>query len=286
VIAGPKNRAWWLEITAAGTPQIAGKFVGAPGGQLDDIPDIKIENDQLVFKFNRAYKQPNTNVDGIYKATLAGGKLVGTFNVQDDPATLQWTGVRAPKLTGDDPAKYREGKPVELFNGKDLSGWNLAQPDKKDSWTIQDGVMNNVPGGSDLISQQKFWNFKLHAEYRLGKQSNSGIGLRGRYEVQIFDDHGAPPSAHGNGAIYSRIVPSTNASKPAGEWQSDDVTLIGNVVTVVLNGTTIIDRKAIEGLTAIATDPNESDPGPIIIQGDHGSVEFRKITVTPLLKSK
>jgi hypothetical protein len=117
----------------------------------------------------------------------------------------------------------------------------------------------------------------------VGANSNSGIGLRGRYEVQILQDYGRPVSLHGNGALYSRILPAKNASKPANEWQTYDITLVGNYVTVVLNGEKIIDNKEIEGLTAIAMDPNEGEPGPIVIQGDHGSVEFRKITLTPLV---
>jgi hypothetical protein len=153
---------------------------------------------------------------------------------------------------------------------------------KKMDWTVQDGVLKNAAGTTDIITQQKFWDFKLHAEYRVGPKSNSGIGLRGRYEVQIFDDYGEPASLHGNGALYSRILPVENASKPANEWQTFDITLVGNLVTVVLNGKNIIDHKEIEGLTAVAIDPHESEPGPFIIQGDHGAVEFRKFTVTPL----
>jgi hypothetical protein len=117
----------------------------------------------------------------------------------------------------------------------------------------------------------------------VGPKSNSGIGLRARYEVQILEDYGRPVSLHGNGALYSRILPSSNASKPANEWQTFDITLVGNHVTVILNGVTIIDNKEIDGLTAVAVDPNEGEPGPIIIQGDHGSVEFRKLTITPLI---
>ena len=108
--------------------------------------------------------------------------------------------------------------------------------------------------------------------------------MRGRYEVQILEDYGKPPDTHGNGALYSRILPTSNASKPAGEWQTFDITLAGNMVTIVLNGTKIIDNKEIDGLTAIASDPNEGEPGPIQLQGDHGPVEFRKVTLTPLLR--
>jgi hypothetical protein len=118
----------------------------------------------------------------------------------------------------------------------------------------------------------------------VGAHSNSGVGLRGRYEVQILEDHGQPPNRHGNGALYSRIVPRINASKPAGEWQTFDVRLVGRQVTVVLNDERIIDKQEIEGLTAIAANGDEDKPGPFLLQGDHGPVEFRKIIVMPLVK--
>jgi hypothetical protein len=116
----------------------------------------------------------------------------------------------------------------------------------------------------------------------VGKGSNSGLGLRDRYEVQIFEKFGSPPDTHTMGSVYSRIVPSENASKPAGEWQTMDIRLVGRIVTVKLNGKVVIDKREIEGLTAMAHDPNEAQPGPISIQGDHGTVEFRELTLTPL----
>jgi hypothetical protein len=149
-------------------------------------------------------------------------------------------------------------------------------------WTVENGILKNAPGTTDIMSQQKFKDFKLHAEYRYEAGSNSGIGLRGRYEIQIHDDYGKPAYNKGHGSLYSRIAPTSNPSKPAGQWQAADITLVGNRLTVALNGTTIIDNQEVEGLTAIAIDPDEADPGPFVIQGDHGAVEFRKFTVTPL----
>lgn len=144
--------------------------------------------------------------------------------------------------------------------------------------------MANVAHANNLVSDRSFWNFKLHVEYRVGKDSNSGIGLRGRYEVQILEDYGRPPDRHSNGALYSRIVPAVNASKPAGEWQAYDIRLVGRMVTVVLNDQKVIDKQEIEGLTAIAGNADEGEPGPIILQGDHGPVEFRNIVLTPLVR--
>jgi hypothetical protein len=118
----------------------------------------------------------------------------------------------------------------------------------------------------------------------LGPKTNSGIGLRGRYEIQILEDYGREPNTHSAGALYSRIAPKVNASKPAGEWQTYDIRLIGRTLTVVFNGIKVLDKVEVEGLTAMAHDADEDQPGPISIQGDHGPVEIRKITVTPLVR--
>ncbi len=286
-----RARAWWLEVTGAGTPNIAGKFVGAPGGQLDVIPKIGVKNGQLEFAFDRRYSipgNPRTGPEkkGSYRAKLVDGKLQGTFEVEGEPSSkLTWTGVRAPEINEKDDGSWKPGKPIEVFDRKDLSGWHSRVSGHDIGWRVTDGILNNGNAGVlDLVSDRTFWNFALHAEYRIGKGSNSGIGLRGRYEVQIFDDYGQPPSVHGNGALYSRIVPSKNASRPPGEWQTMDIRLVGRDVTVVLNDQKVIDKQVIEGLTAIATDPDEGKPGPIVLQGDHGPVEFRNITLTPLNK--
>jgi hypothetical protein len=281
-----RKRAWWLEVKGATTSQPEGSFIGAPGGGLDKLSDLKVDNNELSFSFTRAFRygtapQP-TPRKGVYRAKLVSGKLEGTLEIEGHEP-IRWTGVRAPKFDPVNPTKLKAGKPVELFNGKDLTGWRPLLENRKVEWQVAEGITKNVPGAVDILTDQKFWNFKLHAEYRVGPKSNSGIGLRGRYEVQILEDHGRPVSLHGNGALYSRILPTTNASKPANEWQTFDITLVGNRVTVVLNGTTIVDDKEVEGLTAVAIDPNEGEPGPIIIQGDHGAVEFRKLTLTPLL---
>jgi hypothetical protein len=283
-----RTRAWWLEVSGSGTDKLKGRFVGAPGGQLDDIPKIAIFDGELRFSFERRYHGGDSKAPlekGLYWARLEGGKLKGTFEIEGEPNSyLEWTGVRAPALSDKDDGTWKRGDPVSLFNGKDLSGWLPILPGKPLGWTVKDGVMVNSPAAVDIMSDKKFWNFDLHVEFLIAPHSNSGIGLRGRYEVQIFDDYGHPPSIHGDGAIYSRIVPIVNASKPANEWQTFDIRLIGRQVTVVENGLKLIEKATIDGLTAIAQDANESDPGPIILQGDHGLVQFRKVVVYPLVK--
>jgi hypothetical protein len=203
--------------------------------------------------------------------------LVGT-------SPTKWIGVRAPEIKEKDDGSWREEKPIPLFNGKDLAGWEALEKDRKSGWTVRNGILRAPGGGANLVSQRKFWNFKLHIEFNVAERSNSGIGLRGRYEIQIQDDYGRPPDTHSNGSLYSRIAPRVNACKPAGQWQVFDITLVGRDLTVVLNGTKIIDRQVVEGLTAMGHDPNEGQPGPISLQGDHGPVEFRNIVLTPLVR--
>ena len=143
-----------------------------------------------------------------------------------------------------------------------------------------DGILSNVRPGVDLVTEQKFEDFKLHVEFRYPKGSNSGIYLRGRYEVQIEDNYGDDPESHKIGGVYGFLTPSINAAKEAGEWQSMDITLVGRVLTVVFNGERVIDRQTIPGITGGAIDNREGEPGPLMIQGDHGPVEFRKVEIT------
>ncbi|MCW5981939.1 MAG: DUF1080 domain-containing protein [Bryobacteraceae bacterium] len=289
-----RSRAWWLEVQGAGgAGQLKGRFVGAPGGGMYEPNQISIRGGELTFVFLRKYGIPAEKRDyaelpdrrGVYKARLVDGKLQGTFEVEGHPATrLDWTGERAPEITDRDDGTWKEQAPVELFNGNDLRGWTPMIPGKELGWSVQDGILTNSDDANNLVSERKFWNFKLRAEYRLVPGSNSGIGLRGRYEIQIADDHGRPPTVQSHGSLYSRIAPRMNASKPPGEWQTMEITLIGRDVTVVLNGHTVIEKGVVEGLTAMGHDPHEDQPGPISVQGDHRKVEIRKLTVTPLKK--
>ena len=285
-ISGERDRAWWLEVNGAGTSTPKGKFVGAPGGQLDDIPKLSVSDGELRFALERRSSRDAKAVQkGLYYARLEEGKLKGTFEIEGDSSSyLEWVGVRAPMLSDKDDGTWKKGEPVSLFNGHDLTGWQALAPNRPLGWSVRDGAIWNVAGTNNLVSEKKYWNFALHAEFRVGPRGNSGIGLRGRYEVQIIDDFDRPASPHTTGAIYSRIAPSMNASDLPGEWQTLDIRLVGRQASVVLNGIRVIEKQTIEGLTAIAIDANEAEPGPIVLQGDHGPIEFRKIILYPLTK--
>jgi len=282
----PRPRAWWVELNGVGSSNPTGKFVSAYAGDMNKIDAISVENGELKFVIKRPGRGNNTPPPSmIYTAKLVDGKLEGTQSVegQKNPP-LPWTGVRAPVIKDKDDGTWKEGKPIALFNGKDLSGWKGLVPGAEVKWTVEDGILRNAPPTTDIISDRSFWNFALHTEFRIKEHSNSGIGLRGRYEIQILDDYGKPPGTHGAAALYSRIAPSVNASKPAGEWQTYDIRLIGRTLTIVHNGKKVLDKVEVEGLTAIANNPDEGEPGPFIIQGDHSYVEIKSFVVTPLTK--
>jgi len=165
-----------------------------------------------------------------------------------------------------------------------VSGWLCQDPRRPMGWFVKDGIlMNQGKEANNIYTQQKFDDFKLEVEFNVDPQSNSGVYLRGRYEIQILDGYGRPLDVHSQGALYGFIVPAVNADKPAGEWQTYEITLIANHVTVMLNGTKIIENGEVPGITGGALDANEKGPGPILLQGDHGRVQFRKVRLTPLI---
>jgi len=281
-VTGDTSRAWWMELQDVGTPAARGSFVSDFWGDLNRIDEMLVGDGELKFGFH--HQENGQEIHDIYSARLEGGKLIGTARTEGSPKPpVNWVGVRAPAIGEKDDGSWRAGQPVVLFNHKDMAGWRSLTPDKPFGWSVEDSLLKATGRASNLVSEQKFWNFELHVEFRLPERSNSGIGLRSRYEVQILEDYGRLPNSHGNGAVYSRILPSENASKPAGEWQTYDIRLVGRHVTVVLNGKKVIDNGLIEGLTSIANDPDEGLPGALTLQGDHGPVDFREVVLTPLL---
>ncbi len=173
------------------------------------------------------------------------------------------------------------GRWLSLFDGKGLTGWHPRQAGEKNGWMVQNGVLVNTPPSTDLVSDQKFQDFDLHYEYMYPAGSNSGVYLRGRYEIQIQDDFGKAPESHINGAIYGVVTPTSNPTKRAGEWQTVDTRIIGERVTVVLNGKKTIDDAPVH-VTGGALDNQVGAPGPIMLQGDHGKVTFRNIRLRPI----
>jgi hypothetical protein len=278
-------RAWWLEISGAGTGNLKGKFVGASVGLVDEIPKLSVSDGELRFALDGHFRRDRGLEKALYWARFEDSKLKGTFEIEGDPSSyLEWSGVRAPVLPEKDDGSWKKADPLVLLDGHDLAGWQPLSSVRPPGWTIKDGLLTGLNGASNLISEKKFWNFSLDAEYRIGNHADARIGLRGRYEVQITDDIDRSPSNRGSGAILGRIAPTANVARLAGEWQTLTVRLVGRQVTVVLNGVRVIDRQIIDGPTGIMLDANEGDPGPILLECERGPLEFRKIVVHPLAK--
>jgi Domain of Unknown Function (DUF1080) len=265
----------WLELREDnGT--VKAEMVGR-WGNARPLPKAEIAEGRLTFVSPKEEEESKTDL--VFVGTLQGSTLSGTLNGPDGK-TWSWTGVRAPSLKRDHPTTW--GHPVALFNGKDLSGWRMDKPNSEKVWKVENGALITPGNGPELINNSKFGDFKFHVEFNCGPDSNSGVYLRGRYEVQIETDSIAEPPSHHMGAIYGFLAPDPEQPRKPGEWQTYDITLVGRTVTVVQNGHTIIDQKEIPGITGGALDSHEGLPGPIYLQGsEKGRVAFRKIEITP-----
>lgn len=263
----------WLEVELSGIRTLVGHFV-AEGGSARPISKVNFTNGKLNFSIPPQWDK--TDIDLVMNAEIKEGKLVGTIK-NNRGEVHPFVGERAPSLVRTSPTVW--GAPITLFNGKDLSGWKTQTNDNQ--WVAENGIMKSPRSGSNIMTDQKFNDFKLHIEVRYPKGSNSGVYLRGRYEVQVEDSYGKDPTSHFFGGVYGFLTPNEMAVKPAGEWQVYDITLIGRRVTVVANGKTIISDQIIPGITGGALDSKEGEAGPIFLQGDHGPVEFRNIVITP-----
>ena len=270
-----RDHVYWLEVTEEnGT--LRGRFLNRGGSPLP-LPHIAAENGELIFHVAGREDKPGPE----FRARREGSRLVGRAKYPD--RTVEWTGVRPPSWPAANAnARHTTGKPVALFDGTSLDNWELQHKGRPSGWSVADGAMANEPKANNLISRQKFKDFSVEAEYKLEKGSNSGIYLRGRHELQVLDDFGKPPESHGHMSIYAWTPPRVNASKPPGEWQAMKATLVGNRLSVTLNGQQVHDNTVVEAITGGALDADEQAPGPIMIQGDHGRVWIRKLIITPI----
>jgi hypothetical protein len=265
----------WLEVRRSGSHTLVGSFVGQ-FGSARPISQVIFENGALHFTIPPQFESRSDNL--AFKGKIDGELLRGeTTDEKARPAT--WEARHAPSLKRARAPVW--DTPIELFNGRDLTGWKPRDAKAKNGWMVHEGVLENAKPATDLLTDKTFGDFKLHAEFRYPTRSNSGIYLRGRYEFQIEDNFGQEPDSHKIGGIYGFLTPSVNAAKKPGEWQTVDITLIGRTLTAVFNGERIIDRQAIPGITGGALDSDEGKPGPIMLQGDHGRIEFRNLILTP-----
>jgi hypothetical protein len=250
-----------------------GKIEGSavdPQGLTFDVRDAKLAGNVLEFV---AVLRDRPEIRGTARCEVRGDVLVGRVEVvppgQSEKRTIDFRGTRDRKW----------GAPVALLAKEGLEGWKRRNPATKSGWKVTDGILENGDNDCDIMSETKFRDFKLHLEYKVAKRCNSGIYLRGRYELQIVGS--TELESHGNMAVYSRLSPVTNNMKDFDEWQVVDVTFVGRWLTVVFNGEVVHDNAYLDGITGGATDPWEEEPGPLNLQGDHGKILFRNVVVTP-----
>jgi Domain of Unknown Function (DUF1080) len=268
----------WLELRLE-NGQLKAEMVGR-WGNARPLPSSELSDGHL--KFVSPKEEEGSQADLVFEGTLSGKILTGTLTGPDGK-TWQWTGRRAPSLKRTGPPSW--AAPITLFNGKDLTGWHEDKPGASPVWKVENGLLISPGNGPELINNSKFEDFKLHVEFNCGPESNSGVYLRGRYEVQIETDSITDPPERRLGSVYGFLAPSPEPARTPDKWQTYDITLIGRAVTVVLNGTTIIDHKEIPGITGGALDSHEELPGPIYLQGsEKGHVMFRNIVITPAIK--
>jgi hypothetical protein len=294
---------YWLELKEE-NGKLTSLFLNRTSHPVP-LTAVKIEGDELIFQAGGTAEKP-TGPE--FHAKVEGGKLVGHHTVTvrgragatgapaPAPAerTINWIGVRPPVWPASNAnGKHTYGKPVVLYDSSapptsldDVWG---SQGNRPVNWTIDADhlLANPVPGGVNLVSKQKFDNFKVLVEYKLEPKSNSGIYLRGRYELQVLDDLTDTTTEKflTQAAIYGRRAPDVLASKAPGEWQTMEAVMVGNKVTVTLNGKRVHDNQPVIGVTGGTLDNDELSPGPLMIQGDHGHIWIRKIIVTPITKA-
>jgi hypothetical protein len=265
----------WLEIQQ-GDGQLTARMVSR-WGHARALPKIQLLNGTVTFVSPK--EEEDRKTDMVFEGRLEGNTLSGT-TTGPDGTPWQWIGLKAPALHRTSAPKW--GKPIPLFNGKDLTGWRMNDPSPAVEWRVENGTLLSPGHGPEIIHDSKFEDFKLHIEFNAPPNSNSGVYLRGRYEVQIETDSVQEPPSHHTGGVYGFLAPSPELPRKPGEWQSFDITLIGRMITVVQNGQTIIDNQEIPGITGGALDSHEELPGPIYLQGsENGHVAYRNIVITP-----
>ena len=295
----------WLGVSKDGDVYSASLLWGI--GSARPVKDLVVKGNEISFSRRVRWKYAGD----AQKILVAESPIVGT--VTDDQMTLQvplkhmtssdksksksvevfqLVGKRMPPLPKKpDLTKVRFGKPVKLFNEQDLSGWRLANPNKKNGWRAEKGeLVNETPktdfGGygefGNLVTNRTFEDFRLSIEYNVGPKSNSGIYLRGMYEAQVVDRESSMQGISGPGAIFGRIEPRKNAGKLGGAWNRYVLTLVDRHVSVELNGELVIDNQPLVGCTGGGLSADDTKPGPIFLQGDHTSVRYRNIVLEPV----
>jgi hypothetical protein len=231
-------------------------------------------------------KSEGDKISGYYLSPKANGLGLDSVHI---------SGTRLPDMPPPpDLSSLKFGEPITLIkNNNDLTGWRLIEDNLINGWSIKDGILTNDPiqiegepakRYGNLRTDEVFEDFNLKLEVNAPPRSNSGVYLRGMYEVQVADSYEKPLNWGGSmGAIFTRITPTVKAEKPSGEWQELNITLCNRHVTVKLNGVTIVDNQPVHGATGGAIQSDVNAPGPIYLQGDHTAISFRNLVLTPII---
>jgi hypothetical protein len=305
-LANPFIGMWGIEIEGGGVGWLhvheEKGFLDAEllwiGGSVLPVSNVYLadENTLVVTRttVSRKSDERSHTVTHTLRIEKSGDSLKGTVTgpARTGEYVTHFTGSQMPPMPKKpDLSKITYGKPISLFNGKDLTGWELINPRQKNGFMAKEGILVNDPkqpetgeriSYGNIRTQQEFEDFNLKLEVNVPEGSNSGVYLRGLYEIQVVDSYGKPVDSHNMGALYSRVTPSMAAEKPAGEWQSMDITLVDRHITVILNGKKIIDNEPAWGPTGGAISADVLAPGPVFLQGDHGSVSYRNIVLRPV----
>jgi len=273
--ASGREYASWFEFTVEGG-ELAGRFVGIEGSARP-MAEVCFEGDKLFFRLPPQYERHKGDL--IFRGRLVDGRIEGETNDEDDN-WIRFSAVPAPLLSYHLGVEW--GEPIDLIQGG-LDNWDLRFSEGPNGWKVEDGVLSNSPPSVDLVTRDRYTDFTLHAEFRIPEKGNSGVYLRGRYEVQIVDDHHKEAGPKTTGSVYGYLTPSRKMTRPSGEWNTYDITLIGRWVTIVFNGETVVDNQEVPGLTGGALDSREGEPGPIMLQGDHKAVEYRNLVIRRLV---
>ena len=276
---GREKHPAWLEVERSGYQSLVGRFVGQIGGARP-IGNIEWSDGVARFSIPSEWESNRPGAELRFEGRLEGDSLVGTIAMPGGTVAA-FVGKRAPSLMRDTPKAW--SPPVTLFNGKDLSGWTPAPTagSLPNHWSVRDGALVNTQDyGVNLMTVERFQDFKLHAEFRLSKDGVAGIFPRGRYWVILSPKLDPEPFKGTTGAVHRFLVPNQNAGLGPDVWQAIDITLVGRRITVVVNAKPVIVDEIIPGITGSAIDSDEAAPGPIMLQGEERRVEFRNITIS------
>ena len=262
----------WLELTEA-EGGLQGRFQGRHSSWRP-VRDIRYDARTLRIALPAYDYEREGGGDLVYTAEIVNEALEGV-----DDREVRFRGLPAPELKAS--ADLSWGDPVELLRDDDLSAWMPRSLGSPNGWSLSNGVLSATPPSTDLVTRRRFTDFKLHLEFNVPEKSNSGVYLRGRYELQITDDFGKEAESHGCGGLYGFIAPAKMMVNPAGQWNSWDITLIGRNLTLVFNGETVIAEEEIPGITGSAINSREAEPGPIMLQCHGAPIYYRNIVIRP-----